>query len=83
MSLFTAPCPMRAENTRMSSREVSLLYFNKARTNNKVWRQQSLAYSLSTFTNTSSDAQNIVWALSSSPTAYHGAPANQFHSDVS
>jgi hypothetical protein len=30
-----------------------------------------------------SGAQNIVSELSSSPTAYHGAPANQFHSDAS
>jgi hypothetical protein len=40
-------------------------------------------YSLNTFTNTPSDAQNIVSELSPSPTAYHSATANQFHSDVS
>jgi hypothetical protein len=47
-------------------------------------QQQRLAYSLNTFTiNTSFDAQTIVSELLSSPKAYHGAPANQLHPDVS
>jgi hypothetical protein len=41
-----------------------------------------LAYSFNTFTNTSSDAQNIVSELLPSPKAYHGTPANQLHPDA-
>jgi hypothetical protein len=39
-------------------------------------KQQRLAYSVNTFTNTSFDAQNIVSELLPSPEAYHGATAN-------
>jgi hypothetical protein len=48
-----------------------------------ITQQQRLAYSFNTFTSTSFDAQNIVSELLPGPKAYHGAPANQFHSDAS
>jgi hypothetical protein len=48
-----------------------------------IIQQQRLAYSFSTFTNTSFDAQNIVSELLPSPKAYHGAPAKPLHPDAS
>jgi hypothetical protein len=67
------------EHSNVIVRSVTIFFCTQI--NNNVRRDHDVL--TFTFTDTFSDAQNIVSELPSRPAACHSAPANQFHSDVS